>query len=101
MGVKRDSLDKLMKVKIDSLEIQLGSFNYSQLQKYNDIETITADFLIKNIDLAFTAWEKPWAKHVGFDDFCEFILPYRINNEPISNWREYFYNQLITFQRFS
>jgi hypothetical protein len=97
-GVKRDSLDKLVKIKIDSLEKGQGKLDLSKLKRTNDIEVITADFLIKNIDLAFEVWKKPWAKHVGFDDFCEFILPYRIHNEPLSNWRESFYKQLISFQ---
>jgi hypothetical protein len=30
-----------------------------------DIQVITAEYLIENIDDAFTAWEYPWAKHLG------------------------------------
>jgi hypothetical protein len=98
LEIKRDSLDKLMKFKIDSLEKNKGRPVFSQLTVLPDINTITADFLIKNIDQAFMVWEKPWAKHLNFAEFCEFILPYRIHNEPLSNWREYFYNHLISFQ---
>ena len=97
-GIKRDSLDKIMKINIDSLEQAKGKLNFTQLTLTPDLTAITADFLIKNIDHAFMVWEKPWAKHLNFDEFCEFILPYRIHNEPLSNWREYFYNQLISFQ---
>ena len=55
-----------------------------------DIQVITADYLIENIDDAFTAWEYPWAKHLGFDDFCEDVLPYRGQNEPLSKYRKHF-----------
>jgi hypothetical protein len=54
-----------------------------------DMDCITADYLISNIDLAFEVWnDKPWGKHVSFETFCEEILPYRIGNEPLENWRE-------------
>ena len=44
--------------------------------------------LIENIDLAFKAWKtKPWAKDMTLDTFCEYILPYRANKEPVERWR--------------
>jgi hypothetical protein len=55
----------------------------------SDINHITAEYLIANIDLAFQVWnDKPWGKHISFDTFCEEILPYRIGMEPLENWRE-------------
>jgi hypothetical protein len=54
-----------------------------------DVKYITSDYLINNIDLAFKMWEEqPWGKDVPFDVFCEDILPYRVTNEPLENWRE-------------
>lgn len=54
-----------------------------------DSQVITASYLIQNIEHAFSMWEKqPWGKHIKFKDFCEYILPYRIANEPLENWRE-------------
>lgn len=59
---------------------------------YRDIDTVKADYLINNIEKAFTAWEsKPSYRNLSFDDFCEYVLPYRISNEPVQPWRnEYF-----------
>lgn len=60
-----------------------------------DIKVITSDFLIKNIDMAYTSWKlNLYSKDsVSFDDFCEYILPYRqIQGKAIENWREYFQN---------
>ncbi|MEA5259586.1 hypothetical protein VB264_17440 [Arcicella aquatica] len=55
----------------------------------SDLETIKADFLIQNIDLAFHVWRTyPWAKHLTFEQFCEYLLPYKISNEPLLPWRE-------------
>lgn len=53
-----------------------------------DINTITADYLIQNIDEAYEMWKAPWGLRVSFDMFCKYILPYRVDEEPLSNWRE-------------
>lgn len=59
-----------------------------------DAHVITADYLIKNIDQSFKIWrEKPWGKHISFSDFCETILPYRIGNEPLEDWREVYFKR--------
>ena len=69
-----------------------GSIQNFSFQK--DIEYITANYLIKNIDIAFEVWNKrPWAKKYSFDEFCEYVLPYRISQEPIEDWREKYYKR--------
>ncbi len=60
----------------------------------SDLEYITADFLIENIDIAFEVRSKyPWCKQLTKKDFLSTILPYRIKNEPLSNWRYFYYNK--------
>jgi hypothetical protein len=60
-----------------------------------DYTIITSQYLINNIDLSFKVWkEKPWASHLNFGKFCEWILPYRVFDEPLQNWRQAFYNSL-------
>lgn len=59
--------------------------------KYSqDIVNITAEYLIYNIEQAFQLWEnEKWAKHIGFDDFCELLLPYKIKElQPLDYWRD-------------
>lgn len=69
------------------------SHSYRDLTKVYDIHIITADYLIKNIDQAFYVWRKnPWGKYLNFDDFCEYILPYRIGDEPLEEWRQIYYD---------
>lgn len=58
------------------------------VSRIEDIHRITSGYLIDNIEKAFLAWQKPWARHLNFDDFCEYLLPYRVENEPIMNWRD-------------
>lgn len=54
---------------------------------YKDIETIKGDYLIQNLENAFKAWRSSAIKTTSFDDFCEYILPYRVSVEPIQDWR--------------
>lgn len=81
---RRDSLYNIIRNKYDSL---------TKDNKYTaDIKFITADYLINNIDSAFSVWQNnPFTRHVGFDDFCEYILPYKcMETQALDNWREYF-----------
>ena len=74
------------------LEREYGIINPDEFEIIYDSHQITADFLINNIDWAFKVWEeKPWNKNLSFEDFCETILPYRIDTEPLEYWREYYY----------
>ena len=64
-----------------------------------DVETIRSEFLIDNIDRAFEAWhESPLLKDLSFEDFKEFILPYRTNEEWVpynrSSLKKIFHNQI-------
>ena len=45
---------------------------------FEDVNEIDASFLISHVDNAFRVWrESKYAKHLNFDAFCEYILPYR------------------------
>ncbi|MDR1130334.1 MAG: hypothetical protein LBK96_05080 [Prevotellaceae bacterium] len=66
----------------------MDTYGLGELIVREDVKYITGDYLINNIDLAFKVWEEqPWCKHIPFDVFCEDILPYRVNTEPLENWR--------------
>ncbi len=52
-----------------------------------DVQMLSADYLIRNIDEAFAVWDRPWNRHLTFEEFCEWILPYRVGTEIPENWR--------------
>lgn len=60
-----------------------------------DIQTLTATYLIQQIDLAFEMWQKPWAKDISFADFCRYILPYRVENERVTSLRGELMNKYL------
>ncbi len=65
-----------------------GSVDFARKRFDADLTTITADFLIENIDLAFQAWrERPWARDVSFEAFLNHVLPYRGSEEPLNHTR--------------
>ena len=65
-----------------------------ELEKKQDIHEIDSAYLCHNIEWAFKVWqEQPWGKHISFATFCEYILPYRIEDEPLKYWREEYYNK--------
>lgn len=74
-------------------EILLLRFIHSHqglLQEEEDIKNITADFLIAHIESVFKQKETcTWLRDVNFDDFCEYLLPYRLDKERITFWRDW------------
>jgi hypothetical protein len=79
---------------LDTVESQRGKVDSDKKEAFEDLENIKAEFLINQIEYAFKAWRTlPWAKSVSFENFREYILPYRGSNEPLEPWREYFYNK--------
>lgn len=97
-----DAMDSILQIKQSYSTIALADtmenvwrqiatmYNYTP-----DIEIIKADYLIENIDDAFHQWENgSWSTHVSFQDFCEFILPYKvIELQPLDKWRSYLKKQ--------
>lgn len=78
-------------VKKDSIEKIAAKYHYPDLcdQTIPDVEIITADYLIKNIDRSFELWHKPWVEHLTFDQFCEFILPYKcFDLQQLDDWKD-------------
>ena len=85
-----ENYEQLIKA-FDELENKHGVLDFNRKDKFEDITNIEGDFLIKHIDAAFKAWRnKPWAKNLSFEDFCEYVLPYRGSSEPLEEWRETF-----------
>lgn len=57
-------------------------------RKVYDTQNMTAQSLIANIDAAFSDWRNGcWACHLSFEQFCEFLLPYRVGDEHYEDWR--------------
>jgi hypothetical protein len=63
----------------------------------DELSTVKSEFLIKNIDSAFSVWQNmPWSTKVSFEDFCEYILPYRCTDTYSDNIRDFFLHRYRT-----
>lgn len=100
--LKNDSV-KSPELIADSVKKVFGPIG--PLDRKRDIREVDSAYLCNNIDWAFKVWrEQPWGKNITFDTFCEYLLPYRIDNEPLTYWREMYYekyNSLLDSLRMS
>lgn len=78
----------------DSLASVYGPLDINRLSIVNDLNVISSKQLIENIDYSFIAWSLPWASQLSFNEFCNYILPYRFANESLESWR------LLYFEKF-
>ena len=60
-----------------------------------DDTTLTAEFLIENIELARSARrDYPWCSMLSDSVFMNEVLPYRVKNEQLEDWRSHYYHRL-------
>lgn len=88
-GMKLPEIKNYSRWTFDSLRSEIGKYydrlpECRQMPGCSDVETVTADFLIDNIEEAFKVWEtSPLLKGMAFSEFKEIILPYRTAGEPL------------------
>jgi hypothetical protein len=70
-------------------------YDLSDVVYISDLKRVKAQFLIKNIDYAFEKWKISYAKQLNFDEFCEYVLPYRAGNAPLCDWHSIFNAQYV------
>ncbi|MBE6291785.1 MAG: transglutaminase domain-containing protein [Bacteroidales bacterium] len=80
--------DKFYNRAYDTAIMRYGYLMEEAQVRIPDTTTVTADYLIANIDSAFRMWRTKWNMDYGFEHFCNYVLPYRVGHEPLSNWRE-------------
>lgn len=73
---------------LERLPFRMDGIDYGKVE---DVETVTADYLIRHIDTAFVRWKHgAWARHLDFDEFCEYLLPYKMEEfQYLDGWRDY------------
>jgi len=94
-------LDTLFKKEREKDKLKHGfdsiykKYDLSEVRYISDLRQVNATYLIRCIDYAFEKWKTPYAKYLNFDEFCEYLLPYRVGNEPLVNWQKVINNQYI------
>lgn len=88
----KEYVKKVNHCKIPCSQDTLSSYWKEVVKQYGNLTTFTEDTLllsryslISHIEQSFQTWRNaPWYKDVCFDDFCHYILPYRVSNERIN-----------------
>lgn len=71
------------------LPISRIDFMHYSLVKQEDVKILNSEYLIRHINDKFDLWyTAPWGKDMSFDTFCRYLLPYRIDKEPLSAYNE-------------
>jgi len=60
----------------------------------SDLAVLTADYLMKDIRFALKSRKFPYTKKYAEDIFLHFVLPYRVSQEPLQDYRGKFYQEL-------
>ena len=71
----------------DFKKLSTGIKLITQTYSTPDIKNMTSKYLINNIENSFILWKNKWNMKLTFEMFCDYILPYRIMDEPITEWR--------------
>ncbi len=61
---------------------------------YNDLAALSKEYLLTNIKYAMKTKEFIYTKEYDEKIFKHFVLPHRISQEPLEDWRERFYTEL-------
>ena len=72
---------------------------YASIRRELDLKHIMAEYLIRHIDRSFELWNRPWNSHLSLEEFCEWILPYRLHDEQLELWHDIFrpvFDSLLT-----
>ena len=76
----------------DRLEAMKFLYSYMPLP---DIAGYAPEFILENVDVTLKAREEmPWGKDIPEQEFLHFVLPLRVNNEPLDSSRIVFYEEL-------
>lgn len=75
----------------DSIKGRYGKPAVDEMDMELDYNTIQPDYLIDNIDQAFRWYQTGQNEKMSFENFCEYLLPYRMLNEKPEDWRRMLY----------
>ncbi len=79
---------------LTSDEMQAMEFLYAYMP-LSDLADYSNDFFLKNVQFSLKARaEMPWGKTIPEQEFLHFVLPPRVNNENLDNFREVMYHEI-------
>ena len=82
------------KQQLPESEMQAMEFMYAYMP-LSDLADYKSDFILKNVQFSLKAREEmAWGKTIPEEEFLHFVLPLRVNNENLDNFREVMYPEI-------
>jgi len=79
---------------LEPQEKQAMEFLYAYMP-LSDLGDYTSEFFLRNVKLSLKAREEmPWGPTIPEEEFLHFVLPLRVNNENLDNFREVMYGEI-------
>ncbi len=92
-GSNKKELEKALNI-LEGQKRKAACFLISRMS-HSDLASVETEMIVKNVKLAFKAKQKfPWGKFLDREMFYHYVLPHRVSQEPVSNWRPLFYKKL-------
>ena len=84
----------IFKQKLSDNETEALEFLYAYMP-LSDLADYKPEFFLKNVKLSLQSrQEMPWGKTIPEGEFLHFVLPSRVNNENMDNFREVMYPEI-------
>ena len=77
------------------MEDQKGPINYKSEKFTLDRDTITSELLTETILQTLNTQTLPWTQSYTKEQVFSFVLPYRVANEHIDNWRSFLHGYFL------
>lgn len=58
-----------------------------------DAEVLSNEYIANSVLNSYKYWDKPWNRHLTEKQFHDYVLPYKICDEEIEDWRTLFQNK--------
>lgn len=77
-------MSNVVKRAVYNIPLRQQSLESESIKRIEDIKTVKSEYLTQHINNAIEMWNGcPWLRSFTFEDFCEYVLPYRIAKEPL------------------
>ncbi|MDO5035835.1 MAG: transglutaminase-like domain-containing protein [Porphyromonas sp.] len=94
LGIEVSPLEELDKASVTDEEMAALTFLYAY-SNTSDLLDHTPEFYLENVRASLKArQELPWGKSIPADQYRHFVLPLRVNNEILDDFRVQYYEEL-------
>jgi transglutaminase-like putative cysteine protease len=95
-AVKRDSaLFTVFSKNLSPEQLEALKFLYAYMP-LNDMADYNGDFFLENVNVSLKAKKETiWGNKIPEAVFLHYVLPYRVNNENLDNFRQSYYDELL------